>query len=796
MNDHNITYRKIIFNYLKQFSIIPLKENSKQPACNWKEYQVRKLTLEEAEKMEWYNIAIVTGSVSGLVVIDADTKETIEFLEEFEEFKKTVKVETKRGRHYYFLVYDIPDDYSTQKIYRENIRIDVKANGGYVVAPPSIIDGHVYKWIGSDNGGGIHKAVELNFSELMYLLDKIKKKLFPEADKPHTGQGKSSVNIDYKKLKKLILKKYEEGKRQDIILYLSGWLKKLGEPKEKVDELVVDICLAANDRDVIQRLSAVTNTFNKDDDLKGISGLISCGFSSDELNKVIKENKDHNGSPYIELDGIVYVSKNNNLKMLGPAVTISAVVDDGNHKAYEVSYRNGSEIIKDITDLTTIQKFTGIAVVREKDFLEFLNLQAIKCNTYKYIRRATGWKNGIFYHPAIQTEDIWDYWGFFNRVGSFEYEKDKQHELIKESMKTGGKLSFVYAFCLASVMNELLKTNPSVMFITGAAKVGKTTLAQLGINLFLPSEQIFTTAYSTHTGFELTMKQLRGLPILFDECILKDMELERIVFMVASRVGKIRGTKNLSINISEINSNVIFTSEILEQSQFKRAGSHRRLVAITLENFKKECYSKLTAEEMQRWRQYYGAGVDVIKFIMMSGEKWRRLEEIVERDIEVNELQSLYHVTKPVLTAIKVFEDFYGENFSRAYNDAIETIIEQKQEFDSRVDLLTKFREDFTQFLVRKSSQIIDIYDTSKRPSHDVIGQREGENFYILTSAFREFCNEFGYEQKVLTKELLRNNIIINNAPSQIRKMKRINGIAVSVYHIVLDQNRERAEIP
>lgn len=800
LNTSTVTNKKIIFNYLDRFSVIPLQKNSKQPACSWKDYQTRKMTTDEVEKLTWNNIAIITGAISNLIVVDADTKETIEFLEQFEEFRETAKVETKRGRHYYFLIEDIPQDYNTQKIYKKNIKIDVKANGGYVVAPPSQIDGHVYTWIGNHNGsGGIEEALNLKFSEFVELLEHIKSKLFKKKEKKsddrsdETDEG-GTDKVKWKKLKELILRRYEEGRRQDIILYLGGWLKKLGERREKIEELVADICLEAGDRDVLQRLSAVKNTF-KNSDVKGISGLVELGYSQEELEEVVGGRKEpqERETIYTELDGIVYALKNGTPKMLGPAVTISAVVHDEKYKAYEIRYNNESEIMKDIADLSAIQKLTGIAVVKEKDFLEYLNLQAIKCDTHRFIRRTTGWRDGIFYHPAIQPEDIWDFWAFSSKVNPVEYEKDKQHMLIREALKIGGKLAFTYAFCLASVLNDLLRTNPSVMFISGPARAGKTTLAQLAVNLFLPSEQVFATAYSTHTGFELMMRQLKGLPILFDECVLKEMELEKIVFMVASRVGKIRGTKNLSINISEMNSNVIFTSEVLEQTHFKRAGSYRRLVAITMEDFQKDCFLGLPVEEIQKWKKYYGAGIDIISFLMRDPEGWRQHEEKVENDIEEAKLHSLYHVTKPVLMAIKVFEDFYKEKFPKTYEEALSALVEQKNEFESRIDWITKFREDFSQFLVRKSSQIVDPHDPQKRIAHDVIGQREEGGFYILTSAFNEFCIEYGYEQRILIRELVRNNIISPYSHGKNRKIKKINGVAVSTYHIVLDVEEEKS---
>lgn len=780
---------KQLKQYISQgFSIIPLQSNSKQPVVAWTEFQSRRMSEDEVAKYfkNSENVAIVCGTISNLIVIDADTQETVEFLEQFEEFKQTAKVKTRRGFHYYFIIPDLPADFGSQKIHKDNIKIDVKANGGYVVAPPSEVGGHVYEWL-PNKQGEVGMIFECSFVEFEKLLDSIKEKL--ETKKKEGKKEKRERKGALTKLKRLILKKYTEGYRQDICLYLSGLLRKEGYSKEDVDQLITEICFEAKDKDIKQRISAVEFTFQQEDinSIKGLSGLIELGFDKEELYKAIKDKKNYNhiGNDYYEKDNLVFMQDNNGFKMLGPKIEIKAKVLDGSDIMYEIQFLEKTDYLKEVKDIEKIRKVTGLAIIRESRYLEWLNYEVLKCKQKKYIRKNTGWNGGAFYHPGIQTEDIWSTWAFYSRIKKYENKKDTQHELVKEALRDGRMLSFIYAFCLASTLNDPLNCNPSVCFLSGAARVGKTTVAQLGINLFLPAEDIFTTAYSTHTGFELLMKQMKDLPLLFDECILKDMDLEKIV-LVASRVGKIRGTKSLTINISELNSNCIFTSEVIEQTQFKRAGAHRRFVAITIEDFQKNCFSKMTVTEIQKLKNCYGAGIDILKYLMQNPEIFRKHEELIERDIEKFELFSIYHIAKPVLTAIKVFEDFYSELFKTAYEWAYITLYDQKEEFERKVDIISKFKDDFSQFVVRKSSQIVDIYDPQKKVS-EVIGQREGADFFILTKAFTEFCFEYGFEQKILIKELIRNNILKPYSHNLPRKMKKINGVSVATYHITLD---------
>lgn len=131
----------------KGFSVIPICSGTKKPAIKWKKFQKQKATPEELR--EWFEIqkngiAIVTGSISGLAVIDLDSEQAIDFATN-NNLLDTPTVKTGKGFHLYCK-------------YQEGIRnlqgradlpdIDIRGDGGYVVAPPSIHEtGHKYSWV-------------------------------------------------------------------------------------------------------------------------------------------------------------------------------------------------------------------------------------------------------------------------------------------------------------------------------------------------------------------------------------------------------------------------------------------------------------------------------------------------------------------------------------------------------------------------------------------------------------------------------------------------------------------------
>jgi putative DNA primase/helicase len=149
-------------NYVSRgFSVIPLKPKGKKPAIkSWTPFQARKPTDEELQK--WFgngsnsNIGIVTGKISGIAVVDLDSKKAVKFADK--NFEKTPKVKTGKGFHLYFK--DKEGVRNFQK--RDDLPgIDLRGEGGYVVAPPSIhSSGKQYSWV---DGYGL---ADIPFAEL------------------------------------------------------------------------------------------------------------------------------------------------------------------------------------------------------------------------------------------------------------------------------------------------------------------------------------------------------------------------------------------------------------------------------------------------------------------------------------------------------------------------------------------------------------------------------------------------------------------------------------------------------
>jgi putative DNA primase/helicase len=124
---------------------IPVKDRSKEPnLVELAPYLKRPATVEELRSWFWSGVGIVTGSLSGILVLDVDGPEGEEELKKYGHPITPMVKTPSGGWHLYFKHPDTE--------VRTGIRVapglDVKASGGYVVAPPTIgPNGKPYEWI-------------------------------------------------------------------------------------------------------------------------------------------------------------------------------------------------------------------------------------------------------------------------------------------------------------------------------------------------------------------------------------------------------------------------------------------------------------------------------------------------------------------------------------------------------------------------------------------------------------------------------------------------------------------------
>ena len=207
------------------FNIIPIKSdpitptpknpaedfrNYKTPFEKWQQYQNKRETREVVKK--WYedrsylNIGIVT---NGLLVVDADTDVCVRWCED--NLSVGIYSIIAKGAHFYFKQ---PKNQRVNcEIKNTKCGIDIKADGGLVVAPPSVHgSGKFYRW-SSDETPMFDDIPEMSLAEYEVLQELLNPN--EKCISPHRNQNQFLKQIQNSQVSKDFFSPVEVGGRND-----------------------------------------------------------------------------------------------------------------------------------------------------------------------------------------------------------------------------------------------------------------------------------------------------------------------------------------------------------------------------------------------------------------------------------------------------------------------------------------------------------------------------------------------------------------------------------------------------
>jgi hypothetical protein len=135
------------------WSVLPLRAGEKRPLIRWEHLQHQRPSEEDIN--EWFrrwpkaNVGIVTGEISNLIVLDVDPKHggdtSLERLEnKFRPISETVEAVTGGGGRHLYFAHPVGLTRNRAGLVQG---IDLRGDGGYIVAPPSVHpSGRPYMW--------------------------------------------------------------------------------------------------------------------------------------------------------------------------------------------------------------------------------------------------------------------------------------------------------------------------------------------------------------------------------------------------------------------------------------------------------------------------------------------------------------------------------------------------------------------------------------------------------------------------------------------------------------------------
>jgi len=225
----------------KGYSVFPVKQD-KRPYFSWEEYQHRKPTRDELNawwgpkgKYQKSNVAIVTGAISNLTVVDIDSKEGEKAIEKYVPMKiqTPVVMTPSGGYHIYF-----QHEEQVRNKARFLTDCDIRSEGGYVVAPPSENgNGNAYSFVRENELKALRMPTSLLFLLLastpyynnIYNIAKDMPNVFSSDDKRIRV-----TTTDYK---------IEDGKRDDTLFHIANCLTKGQTSEDEICEILTIIGL-------------------------------------------------------------------------------------------------------------------------------------------------------------------------------------------------------------------------------------------------------------------------------------------------------------------------------------------------------------------------------------------------------------------------------------------------------------------------------------------------------------------------------------------------------------------------
>ena len=225
--------------YLKRgFSVIPFKHDKSKACVKWEKYQSVHPSVEDVK--EWFSkrfsnefIAIITGKISGIIVVDCDSQEAYEKIQEFLPTNFITPIaKTKRGYHIYFKYR--PGLVSRAKYMPD---VDVRTDEGCIIAPPSQNGDNVsYKWL---PGLSIEKTEIAPLpEELFIILNQFVYSSYNNniiKDEVERQDATQATNSD---------KMFEYGRRDDDLFHTANCLVKGCMPTREIHQVLEKIIIS------------------------------------------------------------------------------------------------------------------------------------------------------------------------------------------------------------------------------------------------------------------------------------------------------------------------------------------------------------------------------------------------------------------------------------------------------------------------------------------------------------------------------------------------------------------------
>ena len=327
------------------------------------------------------------------------------------------------------------------------------------------------------------------------------------------------------------------------------------------------------------------------------------------------------------------------------------------------------------------------------------------------------------------------------------------------------RFRFLLAASFAAPLLRIVKQRIFFVYNWGGSKGGKTAALKAALSAWGDPERLMVSFNATQVGLERTAAFYCDLPLGIDERQLAGNNqgaLEKIVYMIASGTGKIRGNKGGGLQtIHQWRTVALATGEEPLSTETSQTGVSTRALEIYGPPFDDETDAAMMHQQAAAdcgW-----AGPEFVRKIIALDEKQivERYAEMQDYVQEASEIKNGSHIAGISVVALAdafIDEWFFGESRENAWNHAKAMAAE----------ILIGQAEDSTADVNENAAQFIADWVLSNRAyfGNSTPGTCYGffggtsDNAYIYPSILNQALEKAGYSPRKTMKYLAEKNLI------------------------------------
>lgn len=375
---------------------------------------------------------------------------------------------------------------------------------------------------------------------------------------------------------------------------------------------------------------------------------------------------------------------------------------------------------------------------------------------------------------------------------------------------------FILSSSFASPLLSILGHRIFVVYNYGASRAGKTAMLHTALSVWGNAEDLMCTFNTTAVGIERLAGFYNDLVLGIDEKQIQKSqnELEKLIFMLSSGIGKIRGNKTGGVQeINTFNVLVLSTGEQPITTDNSTTGVSTRILELDGSPFNYD--EELSSNMYEITKKYYGtAGRKYIEILLNNYsnndyEELKTMFEEIKKELKTktqNDVQSYISsvavvVLADIITSKGLFEEEEKEKSIQMGLEILDKLGTAKE-----IDVVEKAYENIKSWIISNYK----FFDMVKAPSErnyvadDVVSNNFRESFglydngiyYIHRNILKDWLEQNNYSYKKIINGFAEKGYILvsrdeNGKIKDKAVQKKFRGINHRMYAFKFDVDTE-----